>query len=58
MDKFNTRFTKLSKAIPTAYAPTTPTILVYYVEALGSKMQYHIRDKEPANLLQAQEMGN
>ena len=56
MDEFNTRFTELSKAIPTAYAPTAPTILVYYIEALSGKMQYQIRDKEPANLVQAQEM--
>ena len=56
MDEFNTRFTKLSKAIPTDYAPTAPTNLVYYIEALSGKMQYQIRDKEPTNLLQAQEM--
>ena len=56
MDEFNTRFIELSKAIPTEYAPTKPTILVYYIEALSGKMQYQIRDKEPANLLQAQEM--
>ena len=53
MDKFNTRFTELSKAIPTACAPTATTILVYYIEALSGKMQYQIRDKEPAYLLQA-----
>ena len=46
----------MSNAIPTEYAPTKPTILVYYIEALSGKMQYQIRDKEPANLLQAQEM--
>ena len=56
MDEFNTRFTELSKSIPTDYAPTAPTILVYYIEPLSGKMQYQIRDKEPANLLQAQEM--
>ena len=56
MDEFNTRFTELSKAIPTDYAPTAPTILVYYIEALSGKMQYQIRDKELADLLQAQEM--
>ena len=56
MDEFNTRFTELSKAIPTAYAPIAPTIPVYYIEALSGKMQYQIRDKEPANLVQAQEM--
>ena len=39
-DDFNTRFTELSKSIPTAYAPTAPTILVYYIEALSGKMQY------------------
>ena len=51
MDEFNTRFMELSNAIPTEYAPTKPTILVYYIEALSGKMQYQIRDKEPANLL-------
>ena len=56
MDEFNTRFTELSKAIPTEYAPTKPTNLVYYIETLSGKMQYQIRDKEPAHLLQAQEM--
>ena len=56
MDEFNTRFIELSKAIPIFYAPTTPTILVYYIEALSGKMQYQIRDKEPATLVQAQEM--
>ena len=56
MDEFNTRFTELSKAIPTTYAPPAPSILVYYIEALSGKMQYQIRDKEPTNLLQAQEM--
>ena len=40
MDEFNTRFVELSKTIPTNYAPTTPTILVYYIEALSGKMQY------------------
>ena len=46
----------MSKAIPTAYAPTAPTILVYYIEALSGKMQYQIRDKEPVTLVQVQEM--
>ena len=56
MDEFNTRFTELSKAIPTNYAPTAPTILVYYIEALSGKMQYQIRDKDPTTLLQAQNL--
>ena len=53
MDEFNTRFTELSNAIPTAYKPLAPTILVYYIEALSGKMQYQIRDKEPTTLLRA-----
>ena len=56
MDDFNQRFTKLSNAIPTTYKPPTPSILTYYIEELSGKMQYHIRDKEPTTLLNAQEL--
>ena len=56
MDEFNQRFTELSNAIPATYKPPAPSILLYYIEALSGKMQYQIKDKELATLLNAQEM--
>ena len=55
MDEFNQRFTELSNVIASTYKPPSPSILVYYIEALNGNMQYQIRDKEPSTLLNAQE---
>ena len=54
MDEFNNRFTELANSIPAAYSPPAASVLDYYIEALSGKIQYQIRDKEPATLLLAQ----
>ena len=56
MDEFNERLTELWNSIPATYKPSTPSILLYYIEALSGKMQYQIRDKKPSTFLNAQEM--
>ena len=56
MDEFNNRFTELSNSIPATYSPPGASVLDYYIDALSGKIQYQIRDKEPATLLQAQNL--
>jgi hypothetical protein len=56
MDEFNQKFNELVSSMHTDIKPPNDAILIYYVEAFGGEMRYHLRDKEPLNLKSAQEI--
>jgi hypothetical protein len=50
MDEFNRKFNELVSSLHTDIKPLNNAILIYYIEAFGGEMRYHLRDKEPTNL--------
>jgi hypothetical protein len=50
MDEFNKKSNELVSSLLTDIKPLNNAILIYYIEALGGKMRYHLRDKEPTYL--------
>jgi hypothetical protein len=54
MEEFNKKFNDLVKSLPTTIKPSDTAILTYYMEAFEGEMRYHIRDKDPQNIKDAQ----
>ena len=56
MDEFNTKFRCVVVDLPNEIKPKDASILIYYIEAFTSDLRYQLRDKELANLKNAQEL--
>ena len=54
--RFNSRFYQTLMDIPKNYRPHDQICLVIYLDALGQKMSFLLRDKQPQSLYQACEI--
>ena len=56
MDEFNTKFRHVVADLPKYIKPKDASILISYIEAFTGDLRYQLRDKEPTNLKNAQEL--
>ena len=56
MEEFNKKFKDLVFDLHKDIKPNDSAILIYYIEAFTGDLRYQLRDKEPADLKQAQEL--
>ena len=56
MDEFNTKFRRVVADLPNEIKPKDGSILIYYIEYFTGDLRYQLRDKEPTNLKNAQEL--
>ena len=56
MDEFNTKFRRIVYDLHKDIKPHDVAILIYYIEAFTRDLRYQLRDKEPVDLKQAQEL--
>jgi ribonuclease HI len=54
--EFNIKFNNVVKSLHQDVKPPDAAILIYYIEAFEGEMRYALRDKDPQNLLAAQEV--
>jgi hypothetical protein len=52
--EFNKKFNDLVKSLLQTIKPPDASILIHYMEAFKGEIRYHLRDKEPATLKDAQ----
>jgi len=53
--EFNTKFNSMVKCLHQDVKPLDAAILIYYIEVFEGEMRYALRNKDPQNLLVAQE---
>ena len=56
MDEFNTKFRRIVSDLHKDIKPNDASILIYYIEAFTGDLRYQLRDKEPIDLKQDQEL--
>ena len=56
MEEFNKKFNDLVKILDAKIRPPKDAILIHYMESFDGEIRYQSRDKEPANLKDAQKL--
>ena len=56
MEEFNNKFKDLVSDLHKDIKPNDAAIFIYYIESFIGDLRYQLRDKEPVDLKQAQEL--